>query len=98
MSEHNNFMDFYSTPPSCGVEPKNGLVPSLDDSVLFVDNTSAIATARTSADTKPKSTRHYALRRYFRVRDAGGEGKFRRVSVLLRPASQQGGCWCGSGA
>lgn len=72
LSEHNNFMDFYSTPPSCGVEPKNGLVPSLDDSVLFVDNTSAIATA-TSADTKPKS-RHYALR-YFRVRDAGGEGK-----------------------
>ena len=44
-----------------------GITPSLEDRILWIDNTSAIATA-TAFETKPKS-RHYALR-WFRVRDA----------------------------
>ena len=45
-------------------------MPDDEDAVLWLDNTSAIATAK-DTDTKPKS-RHYALR-YHRVRDAAGK-------------------------
>ena len=53
-------------PAPAMVEPHAGIAPSSDDAVLWVDNQSAITTAKAEG-TKPKS-RHYALR-YLRVRD-----------------------------
>ena len=66
LSEHNNFLEFFEPPPSSMCETVHGIAPSTADSILWVDNTSAICTAK-SESTKPKS-RHYALR-YLRVRD-----------------------------
>ena len=67
LSEPHDFTDFFKPLPTKLVEMQNGLSPSLDDAILWIDNQSAIQTAK-SNDTKPKS-RHYALR-YLRVRDA----------------------------
>ena len=67
LSEHNSFLDFFEAPPGSMVETVRGVSPSTSDSILWVDNTSAICTAK-SESTKPKS-RHYALR-YLRVRDS----------------------------
>jgi hypothetical protein len=67
LSEHNDFLNFFQPTPEKLVETSHGIAPSLDNAVLWVDNTSAITTAKDS-DTKPRS-RHYALR-YLRVRDS----------------------------
>ncbi|CAD7939189.1 unnamed protein product [Amoebophrya sp. A25] len=67
MSELHDFTDFFNPLPTQLVETRFGISPSLDDAILWIDNQSAISTAK-SEDTKPKS-RHYALR-YLRVRDA----------------------------
>ena len=66
LSEQNNFLDVFRAVPTELKEVTNALAPSLDNAVLWVDNTSAINTAKDTR-TKPKS-RHYALR-YLRVRD-----------------------------
>jgi len=65
LSEHNNFLDFFEPPPAKMVESNHGSAPSGSDFILWVDNQSAITTAK-SEGTKPKS-RHYALR-YLRVK------------------------------
>jgi hypothetical protein len=66
LSEQNSYLNFFDKLPTTVVDPQNGLSPSLENAILWVDNQSAIITAK-SADTKPKS-RHYALR-YLRVKD-----------------------------
>ena len=66
LSEHNDFLNFFRDTPTDLVTINNSIAPSLDNAVLWVDNTSAISTAKDSS-TKPRS-RHYALR-YLRVRD-----------------------------
>ena len=73
LSETNDFMSFFEMIPKRVVEANYGISPSLDDAVLWVDNESAIITAK-SEDTKPRS-RHYALR-YLRVRDAASKIMF----------------------
>ena len=66
LGEHNSFTSFFGKLPEKMGESNFGISPSLEDAVLWVDNTSAIQTAK-STDNKPKS-RHYALR-WHRVRD-----------------------------
>ncbi|CAD7927226.1 unnamed protein product [Amoebophrya sp. A120] len=73
LSEQNDFTEFFKPLPTVMVEKQNGLSPSLDDAILWIDNQSAITTAK-STDNKPKS-RHYALR-YLRVRDAASQIMF----------------------
>jgi hypothetical protein len=70
LSEQHDFFDFFRPLPSHAVESRHGIAPSLEDTIVWCDNTSAISTAKSVAcgDTKPKS-RHYALR-YLRVKDA----------------------------
>ena len=66
LSETNDFMTFFAPIPERSANSNNGMIEDAEDAVLWVDNTSAIATAK-DTDLKPKS-RHYALR-YHRVRD-----------------------------
>lgn len=70
LSETNDFMSFFKTLPQNVVETNHGISPNLENAILWIDDQSAIQTAR-STDTKPKS-RHYALR-YLRVRDAANK-------------------------
>ena len=49
---------FFDPVPTQLAEPQYGLLPDSEDSILWVDNTSAIATAKPTK-FKPKS-RHYA--------------------------------------
>ena len=65
ITEQNDWFQFFEELPNEIVKPNNGVYPS-SDKILWVDNTSAIAVAK-SEEYKPKS-RHYALR-YLRVRD-----------------------------
>jgi hypothetical protein len=66
LSEQNSFTDFFTAPPKNMIEANYGMITPSEKAILWVDNQSAIATAKDS-DLKPKS-RHYALR-YLRVRD-----------------------------
>jgi len=70
VSEHNDFLSFFQRLPSKLVQTSYGVSPSVEDAIVWVDNESAIATAK-STDSKPRS-RHYALR-YVRVREAAGK-------------------------
>ncbi len=79
LSEQTNFMDFFKEPPSKLVHANHGVSLAEENSVLWVDNQSAIATAK-STDLKPKS-RHYALR-YLRVRDAASRIVFCPTNLM----------------
>ena len=79
LSETHNFTDFFRPLPSQMVEAHSGISPSLEDAILWLDNQSAIVTAK-SEDTKPKS-RHYALR-YLRVRDAASKIVFCPTNLM----------------
>ena len=66
-SELHDFMEFFSPLPQTLAFEENGIAPSLSNAILWLDNTSAISTAK-SDETRPKS-RHYALR-YLRVKES----------------------------
>ncbi len=66
LTESNNFMSFFKPFPTNIQESKFGLTSEQEDSVIWVDNTSAVATVKVQ-DLRPKS-RHYGLH-YHRVRD-----------------------------
>jgi len=72
IGETNNFYDFFRKLPSKTAEVRHGVATGgeLEKSVVWCDNTSAIATAKgaSTGDTKPRS-RHYALR-FLKVQDA----------------------------
>jgi len=79
LSEHNNFLDFFEPPPDKMEEVNHGAAPSGSDFILWVDNQSAITTAK-SEGTKPKS-RHYALR-YLRVKDEASKIVFCPTTLM----------------
>ena len=70
LTETNDFMSFFDKIPTKIAETNFGVSPNIAEAVLWVDNQSAICTAK-DVDNKPKS-RHYALR-YLRVRDYAGQ-------------------------
>jgi len=79
LSEQHDFTDFYKPIPTQLVHAQHGLSPSIDNAVLWIDNQSAITTAK-ATDTRPKS-RHYALR-YLRVRDAASRIVFCPTNLM----------------
>ena len=80
MTECHNFLDMFDSNPRVATKSDgNGFAQSLPDVAIWVDNTSAISTAK-SNELMPKS-RHYALR-YLRVRDHGNK-------IFFAPTNRQ---------
>ena len=83
LSEANDFLDFYRPIPSKLAVENFGVFTNPSESILWIDNQSAIATSK-SDDLKPKS-RHYALR-YLRVRDFAEQVVFCPTNLMKADA------------